>query len=628
MSARRLGAAALLIGAALACAASLAWHPPVWGSLTPADPPEQRLDEEVTRQFGMELPIVWIVEARTGTVWSADVLERLQALTRAVFTLPGVMAPDVVSVASPNVREVRVTEGGLAPRYLMGEVPRDAAGIAALRARVDEDPMLRGNLVSLDGRAALVAANFRPDVDRAALGRAALALRDRFRDDVIQVWTVGAPPLAVSAVASLRARLPLALAGCLAAALAGVVLCSVRRVVAALSAATAVAAAAGAAASWSGANLPWGALSAAGALGITTVIGLHGAWPARAAALLALAQALALAVTAALAPPLLCPFFTALAVGVLLAPHAVTWARVALAVAGDERPRRWAWPSHVVALVVAGAALGAVRLDLRLDQFGYGRRYLPPPARADLEALARRFPPPASFAVRVRGNAGFVTRPEVLAAFEQVTATARRDPAVTSATSLADLVKRVHRAFNDDRPEFERLPDEPGLVGRYLALAYSPGFRRFVDRPLAATAIWVSAGSPAPAEVAGVHRTLVDALAAHPVPGAATDPPAGDAMEVLRASRTAAALARGGVIALLLAGVGFLPVVGGVAAAHAVAVAALSTAAAAGCLGWLGAALDLVTLPGLLAVGMAALLSAGITAAARRPANADTGKGA
>ena len=54
--------------------------------------------------------------------------------------------------------------------------------------------------------------------------------------------------------------------------------------------------------------------AAAGVLGITIVIGLHGAWPARAAAFLGLAQAFALAVTAALAPPLLRSFFMALAV--------------------------------------------------------------------------------------------------------------------------------------------------------------------------------------------------------------------------------------------------------------------------------------------------------------------------
>ncbi|HWP65683.1 MAG TPA: hypothetical protein VNO26_07210, partial [Candidatus Limnocylindria bacterium] len=358
-------------------------------------------------------------------------------------------------------------------------------------------------------------------------------------------------------------------------------------------------------------------LAAAGAAAIAGVLGLRRLWPARMVAASASVTALALVVAVVLAMPALQAYLAALALGVLVAPCAVTCARAAFGVPDAERGR-WRWSSHVIALVVAGAALGVARLDVRLDIAGYGLRYLPSPARDDLAAMARYLPPPQSFAIRVRGEPGFVTRPDVLGAFARITAAAREDPAVRAASSLADLVARVHRVFNDDRPELERVPDDRALIGRYLALAYSPGFRRFVDRPLATAAIWVDLDSTAPSDALRVHRLLTDALAAHPVPQATVDPPAGDAMALVRSMRAVVALARAGVGVLALSAIGLVPLLGAIGAAHALAVAALSTAAAAGCLGWVGGALDLVTVPGLLAVAVAGLLGGAVTAAGRR----------
>jgi len=615
MTPSRPAAWALLAAVSVVSVAIVRLRPSGTGDLSPADAPAARLEQEVTRQFGMELPVVWIVEGRAGTVWSAAALERIQALTRAVFALPGVIAPDVMSIASPNLREVRVTDGGLTPRYVMGEVPRDAGAIAMLRERVADDPMLRGNLVSLDGRAALVVANFRGDADREALARAALAVRDRFRDDVIQVWTIGAPILAVTAPASLRARLPAAAVVLVALAAVAMVLGGARRILAGLVAGMVDAAAAVAAAAAAlDASVAWAALAGvSGAAVAGTLAVTRTPWPLRTAGSLALGLAIALAVVAATTDPILVPWFGAAAVGVLLAPFVAACARVAVAPAPAERSGRW--PAHVVAVAVLGAALGAGRLGVRLDAFGYGLRYLPSPARDDLAALKRHFPPPVSFAVRVRGESGFVGQPGVLQAFERVTDVMRREPAVASATSLADLVKRVHRAFNDDRAEFERLPEEAGLVGRYLALAYSPGFRRFVDRQLANAAIWISVASPALADVARVHVALAATLAAHPIPGATVDPPSGDAATLLRAGRAATALVRGAVAALLLAALGFVPVIGAMRAGHALVVAVASAGALAGGLGWIGLSLDLVSLPALVAVALAALLGAAVKSA-------------
>jgi hypothetical protein len=116
-------------------------------TLVPRDDPAVVLDREVAAQFGFENPVAWVLEARSGTVWTPRLLERLAALTDDVRRIPGVVGPDVIGLASPNMRDLRVTAEGLEPTYLMGEVPKTAEAVAALRRRIDADPNYAGTLV-------------------------------------------------------------------------------------------------------------------------------------------------------------------------------------------------------------------------------------------------------------------------------------------------------------------------------------------------------------------------------------------------------------------------------------------------------------------------------------------------
>ncbi|HEX6132202.1 MAG TPA: hypothetical protein VF044_10750, partial [Actinomycetota bacterium] len=228
-------------------------------SLVDPHDPAVVLDREITATVGLARPIVWIVEARSGSIWTPAMLARVQAVTRDAFRIPGVIAPDVVSVASPNLRDLEVSEEGMRPTYLMGEVPRTPEAIATLRARVDGDPMLRGQLVDTAGRAAMIVANFRDDVDGAAIARAALALRDRHGDADAAVWVVGEPVLARAAADAAPAFVlgrvvPVAVA-LLAASLG---LLGWRRTAAAVAAAAAAGLGTAVFAAWAGALvLPW-----------------------------------------------------------------------------------------------------------------------------------------------------------------------------------------------------------------------------------------------------------------------------------------------------------------------------------------------------------------------------------
>jgi predicted RND superfamily exporter protein len=615
---------ALLLVAGTVAVLAAAWprltHFDVEVNLIAADDPYVTLDREITAEFGMRNPVVWLIEAREGTVWTPALLARVQALTRDVFTIPGVIALDVVSLASPNMRDLRVTEEAMEPVYLMGQVPETQEAIAALRQRVDGDPNYGGTLVSRDGRAAMLVANFIDAADPQAVAAAALALRDRYRDATASVFVVGgsvlgavapqaARPVVAGALLTLGVGwLVLAVVGGINSALAAT-LAAVLAVVWTVAVVLALAAAV----------LPWSAYAVLPTVLIAVAVATtSGTWRERLDLGVALGMGfIALGVVAG-APAAAFGIAGAAGIGA-----AVLAGQAARALCGGaplkRRSPRW---MQLGALALAGIALvGVIRLHTSFGLFGYGARYLPESAVGDLRALERHFPPPTALAIRFRGEPGFVESPDVLRALEGLANAVRNDPAVGRVLSLADVVKMVHRAFNENRDEFLVIPADRGLIARYLALAYSPGFRRFVDRAFTRSALWVYLSSERPADLRRVFAAIEAQLAAHPVPSAEVDLIGGDGAVVLATARAARRLAVGTLAFLLLsvAGVGVL--CGARAGTAALAGGAAATAFATGAFGWLGVPIDLVSFPALIAAAVAgtafgALGDAGITAAA------------
>jgi hypothetical protein len=566
----------------------------------PRDHPTIALDRDVTEQFGFENPVVWVLEARAATVWTPPMLARIAALTDEVRRVPGVIGVDVIGLASPNMRDLRVTAEGLEPTYLMGEVPKTPEAVAALRQRIDADPNYAGTLVTRDGRAAMVVANFRDDADASAVGAAALALRDRYRDADTAVWATGAPVLAVAAPAALAAVSARAIAFAATAVAVGCAVAGMRVAAAALVAAAMAAVWLGAAVVLAGAALPW----ALEAVVPTALVAAAIAAGARRAVVLGAALTAGMLAAAFAAAPGSGALWLAGAAGMPLALAAGGLAR------GIVDPRH-APPSRrrvvraVAGVVAAAALLGLPRTRCSLSLVGYGERYLPVAAAADVAAMRRLFPPPLSLAVRLRGEPGFVTSPEVLHALDAAAAAARADPAVRSAMSIADVIKMVHRAFNDERPEFFAIPDDGALAGRYLALAYSPVFRRFVDRAFAQTALWVQVNGERPRDLRRVLRRVRAALAERPPSGATVDPPVGDGAVLLVMAQLARRVASAAAIALVVVAGAMTAVAGWRAGATALGAGALAATVGAGVLGWAGHAIDLVSLPILAGAAVA-----------------------
>jgi predicted RND superfamily exporter protein len=572
--------------------------------LVPRDDPYVKLNREITTQFGMENPVIWVIQARRGTVWTPELLNRVQLLTREVFKIPGVVPADIISLASPNLRDVEFTEtGGMRPVYLMGQVPEKPDDVGALRRRVEGDPNYRGNLTSLDGQAAMVVANFRADADANIVATRATELKQKYTDDLAAVYAAGAP---------LLARVPSQAIATAAAVAAALVLVALTVTVWLLGARAAM---------FIGLTKPLAVLWAAGAViaaGLATLPWTIYALPATALVAIAIVlsdddaagRRLSVAVAAAV-----------LAGGGVLAwmvdgpARAMGVATMAGAVAavgagtlgktgGFNRSPGGRWARNAAVCVVILSALGLPRLHQSLGLAGYGQRYPLGSGAADLRTITRHFPPPTALAIRVRGKPGFVSSPELLRAFDRAMQAARQDPAVVNAMSLADIVKMVNWAFNEKRDEFLVIPDDSGTIGRNLMLAYSPGFGRFVDRALANSAMWVYVRGDSPADLSRVLDRVTTALLAQPLPDAEVDFVGGDGAEILVMARTVRQLAVAAVAALL-ATAAVVALVGGITAGLRALLGGVSAVVVAiGVISWLSLPMDLITIPLSIGAGI------------------------
>ncbi len=501
------------------------------------------------------------------------------------------------------------------PVYLMDRVPRTGAEAEALRRRVESNPNYRGVLVNTAGTAAMVVANFRGDADPGAIAVAAQSIRSRFESASLRVHVVGAAVLRVREASALRRAVlaVLALAGWVS--MAAIFFLGARGAVA-------TAAAALLAGCWSAlfsaglGSAPWSFYAIPVAALLAAVFAQCDRLGARLQLLLCAAIALPLGALGLALPRPPSAFALAAAAGAVLASTAA--ALLPLRPAATQRALAHRRGAAIAAAVLIAALPGLAFERSSFGLLGYAARYSIGTAARDARALQRLFPPPSSLVIRAEGDPGFVAEPEVLRAFEGITLAASRDPAVERAMSLADVVKMVHQAFHDGVPEFFAIPDDRGLITRYLTLAYSPAFRRFVNRSLSRAAIWVYVRGDRPADLEKVLGRVRSQLHHQPIPRARVTLAGGDGATLLVTARGAWALAIGWAAAIAAASalLAFVSASGAGALALGGAIAAAVTG---GALGWSGIPIDLVSLPAILGSGAAGAAFAAAIKVAQEP---------
>ena len=120
-------------------------------------------DEKVEDVFGVkDSIIIGIVNEEKG-IFNPTTLERIAAITEQVAGLPGVIANRTIDVTSLSTESVFVgTKTEVGSQRLMEEVPETRAEIERLKEQIyDNSDLLVGNIVSADGKAAMIRAKLK-----------------------------------------------------------------------------------------------------------------------------------------------------------------------------------------------------------------------------------------------------------------------------------------------------------------------------------------------------------------------------------------------------------------------------------------------------------------------------------
>ena len=111
--------------------------------------------------FGSPFTISVVVQAKKGTIYNPETLQKVQEATRLVDLIVGVDHNQVFSIASHRVRHLEATVDGVKSEDLLfGKVFKTPEEIAGLRQKVRATGGVMGALVSRQEDAALVQATF------------------------------------------------------------------------------------------------------------------------------------------------------------------------------------------------------------------------------------------------------------------------------------------------------------------------------------------------------------------------------------------------------------------------------------------------------------------------------------
>jgi predicted RND superfamily exporter protein len=191
----------LVVGVVLAVTlafATVAWRVELdfrYADLLPQSHPFLAVHNRFHKNFSEANVLTVMIRARSGTIFTPEILTTIFRATEAVDRLPGVNHDQIDSLASRFVRVVGVRSGGrmVADPLMTGPVT-SAAAARDVERQVRASGFLLGNLVSLDEGAALIRAGF-PE-ERLDHRRLFAAVNDTivpFADERVTVSVAGQP---------------------------------------------------------------------------------------------------------------------------------------------------------------------------------------------------------------------------------------------------------------------------------------------------------------------------------------------------------------------------------------------------------------------------------------------------
>jgi len=172
-------------------------------AMMPEDHPAIMYNDQVEDVFGIkDTMIIGIVNEQAGGIFNPGTLALIKRLTENIASLKGVEAvtdDDVISLST--IDNIIGTEGGFEVAKFMEELPADAAAIEVLRKSIYDSGMFVGGIVSQDGTATAIYAELENGLNnRAQVYRdiKALVAEEMGKDGPEKIYVAGRPVLEVT----------------------------------------------------------------------------------------------------------------------------------------------------------------------------------------------------------------------------------------------------------------------------------------------------------------------------------------------------------------------------------------------------------------------------------------------
>lgn len=144
---------------------------------------------------GRNLTVIGVIP-KSGDVYQPAVLDKIKRLQEQIELSSHAVRHNVLSLAARKVKRVTGTADGMEVRQMMEVVPRTPEEIARLKADVASMPIYINSLVTPDGKAAAVVADFTQDETAPnfiSLNHDLRAIIEREQDPSIDLYVAGLP---------------------------------------------------------------------------------------------------------------------------------------------------------------------------------------------------------------------------------------------------------------------------------------------------------------------------------------------------------------------------------------------------------------------------------------------------
>lgn len=159
----------------------------------PDSHPYVNVQNRIADLFGGETSVIVGILPRQGDVFALPVLTKIDQITKELLALDGVVSGNLLSLAAERVKSIQPTADGLDVRPYLASMPQTPAEMEALRKEVLADPLYAGILVSRDGRAAAIVADFDDKLTDVQIHGAVRAIVDKYADENLEIALGGAP---------------------------------------------------------------------------------------------------------------------------------------------------------------------------------------------------------------------------------------------------------------------------------------------------------------------------------------------------------------------------------------------------------------------------------------------------